>query len=60
MILADYIHEQEIEEGVTSNIAEIGVRRMLNPLTLIAIGAGVGLDDESPDFRVRFGFQMSF
>lgn len=60
MILADYIHEQELERGVTSNIAELGVRRMLNPLTVIAVGAGVGLDNDSPDFRIRFGLQKSF
>jgi hypothetical protein len=59
-LLADYVHEQELERGVTSNMAEIGLRYMLTPRTVVALGAAAGLDDESPDFRVRFGLQWMF
>lgn len=59
-LLADYIHEEEIESGRTSNIAEVGLRRMITPLLVMGVGAGFGLDDESPDFRIRFGIQKMF
>lgn len=60
LLIADYVWEQEMERGLTSNIAEIGLRRMLNPLTALAVGVGFGLDDESPDFRATLGLQRSF
>lgn len=58
--LADYVHEEEIESGLTSNIAEAGLRYMMTPLLVLATGVGFGLDEDSPDFRLRFGLQKMF
>jgi hypothetical protein len=60
LLLADYVWEQEVERGVTSQIAEIGVRQMVHPLTAIGAGIGFGLDSESPDVRATLGFQRTF
>jgi hypothetical protein len=60
LLLADYVWEQEVERGITSQIAEIGVRQMIHPLTAIGAGIGFGLDDDSPDVRATLGFQRSF
>jgi copper chaperone CopZ len=60
VIVADFIREQEIERKKEANIFEIGVRRQLTPLTLIAVGLGAGVGDNSPKFRATLGFQRSF
>jgi hypothetical protein len=52
--------EQEVERGITSQIAEIGIRQMIHPLAAIGAGVGFGLDNESPDVRATLGFQRSF
>lgn len=58
--IIDYIHEQEKAQGKTSDILEIGVRRQVTPHLVLSAGAGVGLTDESPDFRAVFGIQQNF
>ncbi|MFN7141083.1 MAG: hypothetical protein ACK4UN_17270, partial [Limisphaerales bacterium] len=60
LIVADFVREQERERGENSNIVEVGIRRQITPLTLIAIGLGAGIGEESPDFRATAGFQKSF
>ncbi len=59
-IIADFVREQEIEKRKESNIFEVGIRRQITPLTLIAVGLGTGVGDESPKFRATLGFQKSF
>lgn len=59
ILLADYVREQEREEGKTINLAEIGLRRQVTPRLVLVAGVGVGLDDDSPDFRATIGFQFS-
>ena len=60
MIVADFIREWEMESGKESNIFEVGARYQLEPLTVLSLGVGAGIGDDSPDFRVAFGFQLSF
>lgn len=60
VILADYVREQDEEEGKTIDLVELGVRRQLTPLTVLSAGAGAGLSSESPDVRFVLGFQKSF
>lgn len=60
LLLADYIWEQEVERSITSQIAEIGLRQMIHPLTAIGAGIGFGLNNDSPDIRATLGFQRSF
>jgi len=58
--ILDFVREQELERGKTSNILEVGLRRQMTPLRTLAIGAGVGIGQESPKFRITTAFQQSF
>jgi hypothetical protein len=58
-IVVDFVREQEIEKRHEANIFEVGIRRQITPLTLVAVGLGAGIGDESPPFRATFGFQRS-
>lgn len=60
MLVTDFIHEQELEKGKTSNIFELGIRRQLTPLRVLSLGIGAGLNDEAPDFRITAGYQQTF
>lgn len=60
MLVFDILREQERKEKEEANIFEVGIRRQLDPLTVIVVGGGAGLGDESPDMRLTFGFQRSF
>lgn len=60
LLLADLVWEQETERGVDAILAEVGVRRMINPLTAVGVGVGAGLNNESPDIRATIGLQKSF
>ncbi|WP_157698782.1 hypothetical protein [Geobacter sp. DSM 9736] len=59
MMVIDIIRENEREKDKESNVVELGFRRQLTPLTVIAVGAGAGFGDESPDFRATVAFQHS-
>lgn len=41
--------------GENTNIIEAGIRRQLNPLTVLSFGAGAGIIEESPKFRITTG-----
>ncbi|MEC4982867.1 MAG: transporter [Oscillatoria sp. PMC 1068.18] len=60
ILVTDLAYEQEQEKDQDSLLLEMGVRYQRSPLNVIAIGAGVGLTEDSPDFRVTAGFQRSF
>jgi hypothetical protein len=60
ILVSDIVFEQEKEEDAEMYLIEIGVRHQLSPLNVLAIGAGVGLGEESPDLRITAGFQQSF
>lgn len=59
MLLTDFVFEQEEEEDKEAFILELGIRHQTTPLSVLSIGAGAGLTEESPDFRITFGFQQS-
>ncbi len=60
IIVADFIREWEMESGHESNIIELGARYQLEPRTVLSVGAGAGIGDDSPDVRVTFGVQFAF
>lgn len=60
MLVTDVVCEEEKEAGKTANPVALGIRHQVTPLTVVAAGAGTGLGDESPDFRVSLAFQHSF
>ena len=59
ILVTDFVYEQEEEKDTDTYLLELGVRHQINPLTVLSIGTGVGLTDDSPDFRITFGFQRS-
>ncbi len=60
MLLTDVVYEQEEEKGKEALLVELGVRYQLTPLSVLAIGAGAGINKDAPDFRITGGFQYSF
>lgn len=60
LLLVDFIREEESDRRLTSNMVEIGIRREFNRDTTVGAGFGIGLDDQSPDFRVTLGLQRVF
>lgn len=59
LLVLDVVREEERQEGMTSELAEIGLRRQITPTLVLTGGLGAGLDDQSPDFRVTAGIQYS-
>lgn len=57
--IADIYRHQEINKDKVSNIIEVGLRHQWNPLTVLALGAGVGFTDQSPEIRGTLGIQRS-
>ncbi len=58
-LVADYFYEERREKNRETQMVELGWRHQLNPLTVIAGGAGAGVTDESPDYRVNVSFQRA-
>ena len=60
MLVADLVRMQEMMEDVEVNLAEIGVRYATTPQSVLSVGVGFGIGDESPDARLTIGFQYEF
>jgi len=58
--ILDYVRDQDRQKGATFNIIEAGLRRQINPLTVISFGLGAGIGNQSPKFRLTAGLQKSF
>jgi len=58
--ILDYVRDQDRQKGVTFNIIEAGLRRQINPLTVISLGVGAGIGSQSPNLRLTAGVQKSF
>ncbi len=59
MFVADYFYEQEAQKDSEVQLVEVGTRYQFNPLTVVAIGLGAGVTDDSPDFRATLGVQRA-
>ena len=60
VLVTDFVRSQEQLQGQNSNVIEIGLRHQMTPQTLYAVGLGTGIGEDSPKFRLTFGFQHSF
>lgn len=60
VLVADYVHEQELEKGKAAQFIELGLRQSLIPGTILSLGAGAGISKDAPDFRVTLGIQLGF
>jgi hypothetical protein len=59
VLVADFVREEGRREDEEANVFEVGLRIQITPLTVVVIGAGAGVGDESPDARATAGFQHS-
>lgn len=60
VLVMDFAREQELDRARTANLVEVGFRRMLTPVSVVSLGAGLDVSKEFPGFRVTVGFQYSF
>lgn len=60
ILLADFVYEQEEHEDEDVFLLETGIRYQVDPRNVLAVGTGVGLNEDAPDFRLTFGWQSSF
>ncbi len=58
-LLLDLSREQEVRTEHTSNVIEVGLRHQWDPLTVLSVGAGVGIGQQSPDIRCTLGLQRA-
>ena len=59
MFVSDIAFEQEEQDDENSLILEAGLRHQVSPLSVLSVGTGVGLTEDSPDFRLTFGWQQA-
>lgn len=59
IIIFDFYREREREVNTDINVFEAGTRTQLDPLTVLSIGGGVGIQQQSPGFHVTIGLQRS-
>lgn len=57
VVVADLYREEERMVGSARNMAEVGVRHQMTPLTVMTLGLNAGLNDQAPDWGVVVGFQ---
>lgn len=60
IFVADFVREQEMEDDEEINLIELGLRIQATPRTVLSLGTGFGISDESPDVRGVFGIQIAF
>jgi hypothetical protein len=59
IFVSDLAFEQEATQDEEALILEAGIRQQMTPLSVLSIGVGAGLTEESPDFRLTVGWQRS-
>ena len=60
MIVADYFRQQLPLAGRTEDVVELGFRRAMSGTTVVALGAGYGLNSDSRDFHIQGGIEVTF
>jgi hypothetical protein len=56
----DVARREERKRGEESNFAEIGLRIAPTEKVMVALGGALGFDDESADYTVTAGLQLTF
>lgn len=59
-ILADFVRQDDRRVGETSNIIEVGERWKTGDNSIISLGVGAGIGDQSARARVLAGFKHAF
>ena len=60
MLIGDVFWEQGRRSDEESYVAELGLRRQYDPLTVISFGLGAGLNRDAPKYRATLSIQRSF
>ena len=60
VLVMDFAREQELERGKTDNLIEAGLRHMVTAHSVASLGVGLGVGEDSPDFRITIGLQYEF
>ena len=60
MIVADYFRQQLALTGRSEDVLELGFRRGISGSTVVALGAGYGLNSDSRDFHIQAGIEVTF
>ena len=58
VLVADVFREQRLEEDLSVNLVEVGLRYRLTPYALLTAGVGTGFGADSPEFRGTTGIQV--
>jgi hypothetical protein len=56
----DFVREKIRQHGITENIIEIGALHPISRLLNLSVTLGVGVGDESPDYRLGAGVQIKW
>lgn len=59
-LVADYFRQQLPLAGRTEDVIELGFRRAVSKTTVIAFGAGYGLNSDSRDLHVQTSIEITF
>ncbi len=59
-LVMDVVREQDKENSQTENLLEVGLRHEVAQDTIASLATGIGIGQESPDFRLTFGIQKTF
>ena len=60
MVIGDFVRQQLQERDRSENLLEIGMRLLVFPQTVFALGGGYGLGRDSRDFHVQSGLEISW
>ncbi len=59
-IVVDAVHQQQRTAGKQANFIDLGLNHEIGAKLLVGIGAGAGIAEQSPAFRVFLGVKWSF
>jgi hypothetical protein len=59
-LVMDVVHEAKPAKRQVENIVDVGFRHEITSDFAVSFGAGVGIAEQSPDFRILFAIQQSF
>ncbi len=56
----DFVREKLRTRGITENIIEVGAQHTMSRLLNLSVTLGVGVADQSPDYRIGAGVQLKW
>jgi hypothetical protein len=59
VLVVDFFRRDELQKGQESNMLEVGMLYQLSERTVIGVGYGTGIGDDSPDSRFSLSLQVT-